>query len=254
MIEQPLAGQVALVSGGARGIGAAIVTHLDALGAHVVCLDLPNSVLHDGYATLQRPALICAGDVTQAADWQACFQRVDAHFGRCDIVVNNAGISGPVRPLVDYPDDAFERVMQVNSTGVFLGVKYAAQAMQRYQRGGNIVNIASNVGLMGSPNVIAYSASKHAVIGITKSAAKGLAAHGIRVNAVCPAPTATDMVWQLERQSSNPAAVQQALTANTPLGRYADPAEIAAAVGFLASPAASFITGAILPVDGGSVA
>ena len=254
MIEQPLVGQVALVSGGARGIGAAIAVHLDALGAQVVCLDVPDSVLHDCYATLHRPALISHGDVTRATDWQTCFQHIDTHFGRCDIVVNNAGISGPIAPLVDYPDDAFEQVMQVNSTGVFLGVKYAAQAMQRYQRGGSIVNIASNVGLMGSPNVIAYSASKHAVIGITKSAAKGLAAHGIRVNAVCPAPTATDMVWQLERRSANPAAVQQALTANTPLGRYADPAEIAAAVGFLASPAASFITGAVLPVDGGSVA
>lgn len=250
----PLQSHIALISGATRGIGAAIAQHLDALGATIVSFDLPDSDAQPLRTQLTRQPLVWSGDVRHANDWQACFHQIDAQFGRCDIVINNAGISGPIAPLYDYADDAFATVMDVNCTGVFLGMKYGAQAMMRYQRGGNIVNIASNVGLMGSPNIIAYSASKHAVIGLTKSAAKGLAQHGIRVNAVCPAPTDTAMVRQLEARSANPSAVQQALVANTPLGRYADPAEIAAAVGFLVSPGASFITGAILPVDGGSVA
>lgn len=249
-----LSGKVALITGAARGIGAAIAETLAAHSAHIVAIDLPTSDMTALCGQLPHPPLICTGDVACATDWQRWMHDITAHYGHIDIVVNNAGMSGPVAPLIDYPDDAFERVMQVNCTGVFLGMKYASQLMCAQQRGGAIVNVASNVGLMGSPNVIGYAASKHAVIGLTKSAAKGLAQFGIRVNAVCPAPTDTDMVWQLERRSANPDAVKQALVANTPMGRYADPSEIAAAVLFLASPAASFVTGACLPVDGGSVA
>lgn len=247
-----LTGQVALVTGAARGIGAAIAHTLDAHGAQVVLVDLPGHT--PDISTFRQPPILCTGDVSNAHDWQTWLAHVSAQTGRLDIVVNNAGISGPVAPLHEYPDDAFERVFQVNCTGVFLGIKYASQLMRAQQRSGSIINIASNVGLMGSPNVIGYAASKHAVIGLTKSAAKGLAAYGIRVNAVCPAPTDTDMVRQLERRSAQPEAVKQALVAHTPMQRYADPSEIAAAVLFLASADASFITGVSLPVDGGSVA
>lgn len=247
-----LTGQVALVTGAARGIGAAIAQTLDAHGARVVLVDLPGQT--PDISMYRQSPIVCSGDVSQAADWQNWLAHVSQQAGRLDIVVNNAGISGPVAPLHEYPDDAFERVFQVNCTGVFLGIKYASQLMRAQQRGGAIVNIASNVGLMGSPNVIGYAASKHAVIGLTKSAAKGLAAYGIRVNAVCPAPTDTEMVRQLERRSAQPEAVKQALVAHTPMQRYAEPGEIATAVLFLASDAASFITGVSLPVDGGSVA
>jgi NAD(P)-dependent dehydrogenase (short-subunit alcohol dehydrogenase family) len=249
-----LTGHVALVTGAARGIGAAIAQTLAHHGAHIVAIDVPDSDCTALCHQLVHPPLICTGDVSNPADWQRWLQESIAHYGHIDIIVNNAGISGPVAPLTAYPDDAFERVMQVNCTGVFLGMKYGSQVMCEQHRGGAIVNVASNVGLMGSPNVIGYAASKHAVIGLTKSAAKGLAQFGIRVNAVCPAPTDTDMVWQLDRRSASPDAVKQALVAHTPMGRYADPSEIAAAVLFLASPTASFITGACLPVDGGSVA
>ena len=247
-----LAGQVALVTGAARGIGAAIARMLDARGAHVVIVDLPGSaVSSDEYVT---PPIIFSGDVSNAADWQHWMTHIEQQVGHLDIVVNNAGISGPIAPVYDYPDEDFARVMQINCTGVFLGIKYSSQLMRAQQRPGSIINIASNVGLMGSPNVIGYATSKHAVIGLTKSAAKGLAQFGIRVNAVCPAPTNTEMVWQLERRSAQPDAVKQALVANTPMHRYADPSEIAAAVCFLASADASFITGVSLPVDGGSLA
>lgn len=239
--------QVAIVTGAGRGIGASIAHQLADAGAHVIATDIAFPEAQPGI-TQQ----VC--DVTDANAWRTLVDYIDSHYGRLDILVNNAGISGPVCALTDYPDDAFARVMEINCTGVFYGIKYGGAAMQRYGNGGSIVNISSNTGIIGSPAIIGYSASKHAVIGLTKSAAKGLASYGIRVNAVCPAPTATEMVFQLERTYTDPTMVRQRLTAGTPLGRYADPHEIAAAVCFLASAEASFVTGAILPVDGGSVA
>jgi NAD(P)-dependent dehydrogenase (short-subunit alcohol dehydrogenase family) len=239
--------QVAIVTGAGRGIGAAIALQLQSEGAHVVATDL--AFPHEQPGIIQY-----VSDVTSADAWQTLIDYVDQKFNRLDILVNNAGISGPVCPLTEYPDAAFARVMDINCTGVFYGIKYVSIAMQRYGNGGSIINIASNTGLTGSPAIIGYSASKHAVIGLTKSAAKGLAADNIRVNAVCPAPTATEMVFQLERMHTDPTLVRQRLTAGTPLGRYAEPNEIATAVCFLAGAGASFVTGAVLPVDGGSVA
>jgi len=239
--------QVAIVTGAGRGIGAAIAQHLYDAGMQVIVTDIAFPEVQPGITQY-------ISDVTSATDWQALINYVDQKFGRIDILVNNAGISGPVCALTEYPDADFARVMEINCTGVFYGIKYVGAAMKRYGNGGSIINISSNTGLVGSPAIIGYSASKHAVIGLTKSAAKGLAPDNIRVNAVCPAPTATEMVFQLERAYADPTVVRQRLTAATPLGRYADPNEIAAAVCFLASQAASFITGAVLPVDGGSVA
>lgn len=238
---------VAIVTGGGRGIGAAIARTLQHAGATVIATDVAFSDAQPGIEQIMS-------DVADATAWQQLVEHVDSTYGRIDVLVNNAGISGPVCPITDYPDDEFVRVMNINCTGVFYGIKYVSRAMKRHGKGGSIVNISSNTGLVGSPSIIAYSASKHAVVGLTKSAAKGLATDGIRVNAICPAPTATEMVFQLERSYGNADVVRQRLTAGTPLGRYADPDEIAAAVLFLASKHASFITGAILPVDGGSVA
>ena len=238
---------VAIVTGGGRGIGAAIARTLQHAGATVIATDVAFSDAQPGIEQI-------ISDVADATAWQQLVEHVDSTYGRIDVLVNNAGISGPVCPITEYPDDAFVRVMNINCTGVFYGIKYVSRAMKRHGKGGSIVNISSNTGLVGSPSIIAYSASKHAVVGLTKSAAKGLATDGIRVNAICPAPTATEMVFQLERSYGNADVVRQRLTAGTPLGRYADPDEIAAAVLFLASKHASFITGAILPVDGGSVA
>jgi len=248
--------RIALITGGARGIGAAIATAFAHDGYDIAIADLPSSdtsAIAHSISQLGRQCLVCTGDVSRASDWQQWLATIDQHYGRLDVVVNNAGISGPIAAIVDYPDEAFDQVMAINTKGVFLGIKYGAKAMLGYGNGGNIVNISSNAGLGGSPQIIGYSTSKHAVIGLTKSAAKGFATQGIRVNAVCPAPTDTEMVHQLERLAGTDIA-RQRLTAGTPMGRYGQPHEIAAAVVFLASPAASFITGAILPVDGGSVA
>jgi NAD(P)-dependent dehydrogenase (short-subunit alcohol dehydrogenase family) len=150
--------------------------------------------------------------------------------------------------------ETFDQVLAVNVRGVFLGVKHAAPALRR-RGGGAIVNIASVAGQMGDPNIIAYIASKHAVIGITRSAAIGLGPHGIRVNAVCPSPVETRMMRSLEVGLAGNAAsaeiVKKAMTERIPLGRYAEPDEIAALIAFLGSDEAKFINGSQYTIHGG---
>lgn len=258
MTHRPLDGKIALVTGAGRGIGRAIATRLAEDGADVVILDLRLDSLTDSVAAVEAAggrALPLARDVASAEDWQMAIASVLEQWGRLDILVNNAGIGGPVSPFLDYPEEAYDQVMAVNTRGVFLGIKYAGRAL-RDGGGGAIVNIASVSGLSGSRGILAYTASKHAVIGLTKVAAVELAQYKIRVNAVCPAPTATEMMFNLERTVSpgNPDAVRQRFHASIPLARYGEPAEIAATVAFLAGPDSSFITGAALTVDGGMLA
>ncbi len=246
-------GRVALVTGAARGIGAAVVQQLAAAGASVVGWDLPGAGWQDAMPADGTRWLAEHGDVGDAADWQRIVAATLARFGRLDVLVNNAGISGDIASLMDYDDAVFDTVMRVNTRGVYLGTKHAARAMKAGGRGGAIVNLSSVSGLGGGRFTVAYTASKHAVVGMTKLAASELAPHRIRVNAVCPAPTSTEMMFEMERTQSpaDPELVRRAMTRMIPLGRYGEPGEIAAAVCFLASDAASFISGAALPVDGG---
>ena len=253
----PLAGRVALVTGAARGIGLAIAARLAADGADVVAFDLPGTPLDACQAAVLGAGarfVPFVGDVVQRADWEQALATAQEQFGQLDILVNNAGIAGPISPIVTYPEAEFDRVMAVNTRSVFLGMQQAGHAMQA--RGGSIINIASVSGLSGSRYILAYTASKHAVIGMTKVAALEFAPYGIRVNAVCPAPPATEMMFHLERTQApdNPEAARQRLTAGIPLGRYGQPSEIAAAVAFLASDEASFMTGSAMTVDGGMLA
>ena len=255
--SQRLQAKVAIVTGAARGIGCAIVERFTSEGARIIAFDLPGSPLDECLAIARAAgtqALALEGDVTISADWERAVSLAVTQYGGLDILVNNAGIAGPIKMIVDYPEDAFDRVMAVNVRGVFLGTKHAAQAMLSH--GGVIINMASVSGLSGSRAIVAYTSSKHAVIGMTKVAALELAPHGIRVNAVCPAPTATDMMTNLERTQSpeNLAAARERMVAGIPLARYGEPAEIAAVVAFLASAEASFMTGAAVTVDGGMLA
>lgn len=251
-------GKVVAVTGAAGGIGRALVLRFVSEGARVAAVDLPGAGLEETVAAAKAAggeAVALPADVSVSDQVAAFVRATTERFGGLDVLCNNAGVQGWCGPAADYPEDVFARVLAVNVTGVWLGMKHAYPAL-RARGGGAIVNTASTAGLGGAPNFIAYAASKHAVVGLTKTAALEWASAGVRVNAVCPAATQTPMIDSLERglNPGDPAAVRAAMRASIPLGRYADPAEIAALAAFLASADASFITGGIYTVDGGSKA
>ena len=240
-----LSGKTALITGGARGQGAAHGRQLAEEGARVLLADI-----RDDLGDQQARDLGAAGrdvhflhlDVTDPEHWNAAVHTAEERFGHLDVLVNNAGVVR-VAPVVDESDDGWHSTMAVNSTGVFYGMRAAIPAMRR-DGGGSIVNIASIYGPVGAPGYIAYTASKGAVIAMTKVAALEHAHHRIRVNAICPGPVRSPMSAQ-----EGDASVDV-----TPLRRRAEPEEISSAVAFLASDDAVYITGAELAVDGGYLA
>jgi 3alpha(or 20beta)-hydroxysteroid dehydrogenase len=253
-----LAGRAAIVTGAARGIGLSGVERLVSEGVNVLAFDLPGADFNAALAlNAQGRGKVVAfgGDVTHSAAWDAALATTVDTFGRIDVLFSNAGISGPTDPVSRCTEDDFDRVMAVNARGVFLGLKLVGSAMA--ERGsGVIVNVSSISGLGGSANVFAYCASKHAVVGMTKAAAVHYAPKGVRVVALCPCPTDTDMMAYAESRVSpdNPAAARPVFTAGIPLGRYGQPSEIANVLAFVVSDSASFLTGTIIPVDGGVMA
>jgi NAD(P)-dependent dehydrogenase (short-subunit alcohol dehydrogenase family) len=254
---EQFAGKVVVVTGAGGGIGRATALRFAAAGARVVAVDIRPEPLAETLADLVQAgsAIAVQADVSRAADVARVAEAAVAHFSGVDHLFNNAGIFGAVTSFLDYPEDTFDRVMAINVKGVFLGIKVFAPLM-RTRGGGAIVNTASTAGFRGIAKAVAYSASKHAVLGITKSAAKALADDGIRVNAICPAMIDTPMAEVVEA-GNNPAAPAQArqrLIAGIPLHRYGTPEEVAALVTFLCSPAAAFITGSAFGMDGGSEA
>lgn len=260
-----LHGRRALITGAAGGIGSATARAFAREGALVALVDLDENALRALSEELAdatgRPAddfLPLAGDVTDAADVERYMGIVVERLGGLDALFNNAGIEGLVAPVQDYDDEMFERVLRVNVRGVWLNLKRAISIMLE-RGGGSIVNASSGAGLLGLPFMSAYVASKHAVLGMSRSAAVELAASGIRVNAVCPGPVGTRMMGSLEEQRAELAgqSVDEAraeFAGPIPMGRYGKPEEVAETVTFLSSDAASYITGAAITVDGGRTA
>ncbi len=251
-------GKVALITGGGNGIGRASSVAFARYGAKVVVVDRDKDGGESTAGIIRQQggqALFVAADVTRSADVQNYVKAAVDAFGSIDCFHNNAGIEGKVAPTAEYDEDTFDAVMGVNVKGVFLGMRHVLPVMLR-QNSGAIVNTASVAGLMGSPGMSAYSASKHAVIGLTKVAAGEVARAGIRVNAVCPGPIDTRMIHSLHSMVNpdNPAAVGERYQAAIPIGRYGTVDEIANVVMFLCSDLASNVTGAHYVVDGGRTA
>jgi NAD(P)-dependent dehydrogenase (short-subunit alcohol dehydrogenase family) len=251
---KPLHDQVAVISGAAKGIGLATATRLASDGAHVIALDLPQSdfaPLEQAVAAQGRRLVCIGGDVRAPEDWAAAALAAVSGFGRIDVLVNSAGVAGPFAPIDQYPIEAFDAVLGINLKGSWLGIRATAAELRKTK--GRIVNISSTAGLGGGQNTLAYTTSKHAVIGLTKLAAVEMAGAGVRVNVVCPSPTNTDMMRQLEvgRSDDEIRFIRARFENNCPMGRYGEPEEIAAAIAFLAGPESSFITGAVVSVDGG---
>ena len=233
-------GQVAIVTGGARGIGHGIATRLARDGCRVAVWDRDPSAPQDGF----EAALALAVDVADAASVAHGLATTLERFGRVDVLVNNAGINGPVLPVEDYPLEAWNRVLAVDLTGVFLCCRAAVPQMRRAGYG-RIVNVASIVGKEGAPYIAAYAAAKAGVIGFTKSLARELVGSGVLVNAIAPVITETDLFREMTAEHIASAK------AKIPMGRFLTIEEIAAMVAWIASPECSFTTGFAFDLSGG---
>jgi NAD(P)-dependent dehydrogenase (short-subunit alcohol dehydrogenase family) len=251
MIETDLTGKVALVTGASRGIGAAVAQAFREAGARVALVARDAEALDwiaDGLGAEEGDALAIPADVSDPAAMAAAVDRVLEEFGRLDFACNNAAGGGhPPTPLAEVPVEAFDSGIAVSLRGVFLSMRAEIPAMLR-SGGGAIVNISSTAGLEAVGGLATYVAAKHGVEGLTKVAALDYAAAGVRVNAVSPGPILTG---NLERAG---AAAQEAAANAMPLKRVGRPEEVAAAVVWLCSEAAGFITGTTLTIDGGKLA
>jgi NAD(P)-dependent dehydrogenase (short-subunit alcohol dehydrogenase family) len=248
-MDKPFTGKVAVVTGGSSGIGRATALAFAAEGARVAVASRRPAESEETVRMITAQggeACFIATDVAREPDVKRLIAETMSRWGHLDFAFNNAGILGPAFvPTPDYPLADWERVLSVNLTGVFLAMKYEIPAMLT-TGGGAIVNMSSVAGKIGGPVSIAYYSSKHGVIGATKGAAMEYAARGIRVNAVCPAIIKTPMA-----DETFPPEMEAGLIAAHPIGRFGAPEEVAAAVTFLCSEKASFITGLALDVDGG---
>lgn len=248
-------GKVAIVTGGGGGIGRATSIAFARAGARVMVVDRDANAAQDSAAAanaLGTEARSHTADVARAGEVRGYVQATLDAWGRIDCFFNNAGIEGVVTPITEYDEELFDAVIAVNLKGVFLGLRHVLPVMVG-QGGGTVVNTASTAGLFGSPGMAAYTAAKHGVLGLTKTAAVDVGRAGVRVNAVCPGPVETRMMRSLEamRNPADPEAVHTSLSAGMPTGRYTRPEEIANAVLFLSSELSGNLTGTHILIDGG---
>ena len=251
-----LEGKVAVITGGAGGIGKEAGRLFVAEGADVLLVDVDEQALKSACDEIgSNKVSYCVADVTSAEDNQTMIQTAEERYGGVDILLANAGVEGDVDSIVDYDEARFDQVMAVNVKGPFLGLKAAIPAIEK-RGGGSIIITSSVAGINGAANVAPYVTSKHAVIGMMKSAAKECAAMNIRVNTVNPSPVETRMMRSLEEgfAPGQAAEAKQGMQDNIPLGRYAEPIDIAKIMLFLSSDDAEFLTGSVYMADGGSTA
>jgi 3(or 17)beta-hydroxysteroid dehydrogenase len=251
-MEQRLAGKTALVTGGASGIGLALAQRFALEGAHVVIGDVDAAAGERACAETPNFAFERL-DVTDDQAWQAVTDGVAARYGRLDILVNNAGIIA-VASIESITLETWRRVQSVNVDGTFLGCRHGVRAMK--ERGGAILNMSSVSGIVGGHNLVAYNAAKGAVRLLTKSVALHCArqSYGIRCNSIHPGFVETRMLEDIAAGGRDPEALREKLRAGVPLGRNAEPSEIAALTAYLASDEAAFVTGAEFVIDGGVTA
>ena len=248
-----LKGKVSVITGGAGGIGVAAGRLFAQEGASVLLVDLGEAALQQAVQTISSDAVSYAvADVTQPEQIQHFVSTAVQRYGGIDIFLANAGIEGVVKPITEYPVEVFDQVMAVNVRGVWLGLKYVMPEMQK-RGGGSIVITSSVAGIRGTAGVSAYITSKHAVIGMMRTAALEGAPVGIRVNTVNPAPIETRMMRALEEGFAPGSAAQakQRIATTVPLQRYGTPEEVAQLMLFLASDESRYCTGGVYMVDGG---
>ena len=245
--------RAAVITGGGGAIGRHTALELASRGIAVVVAEIDEALARETVDAVEAQggtAVAVRVDVSDDAAVAACVAACEERFGGLDAFFNNAAMGGAIAPITDYPLDDFDRVLAVNVRGVMLGMRHAIPAMRR-RGGGSIVNVSSQAGLRGVPNLSAYSASKHAVIGLTRGASLEVAGDGIRVNAVAPGPTDTAMMRGIEDEVRDQGGDPSVFVDNIPVGRYGHPEEIAALVAWLLADAPAFLTGAVLPIDGG---
>lgn len=250
--------KVALVTGGSSGIGRAAALAFASEGARVVVADL---AVEGGEETVRiiksrgGESAFVKTDISQPAEAEAMVKRTVATYGRLDCAFNNAGIAGARGTFVDYPEDEWERIIRINLKGVWLCMKYELRQMVA-QGSGAIVNTASTMAVVGSPNACAYTAGSHGIVGLVKCAALEYAKKNIRVNAVCPGVVRTPLIEELLSRvpGGEKAKAEAQLAARSPMERMGTPEEVAEAVVWLCSGDASFVNGALLPLDGGFLA
>jgi NAD(P)-dependent dehydrogenase (short-subunit alcohol dehydrogenase family) len=246
--------RVAIVTGGAKGIGLASAECLVRLGAAVLLVDVSAEALETGKQGLgENPGHVdgVIADISKMADAERAVQTAVERFGGVDILVNNAGIQTFGDPVTT-TEEIWDKTMDVNLKGHWMMSKCAIPEMLKRGKGA-IVNVSSVQGLASQRNVVAYSTSKHAMIGLTRSMAVDMASRNIRVNCVCPGTVSTPMIESIIALDSDPDRLRQILNKMHPLGRIAQPSEIGEVIAFLASDRASFMTGSIVTVDGGLI-
>ena len=252
-----LDGKIAVVTGAAGVIGSAAMKLLAERGARIVAVDRSKQDIEAAIRDLpaSAQALAVAADVTGEDEVAEYVRATIDRFGTIDVFYNNAGIEGAVKPIAEYPLETFRKVIDVNVVGVFLGIKHVLPVMLKQDKG-SIINTASIAGLIGSPHIAVYSASKHAVIGLTKSAAWECSGTGVRVNCVCPGLIDSRMLSSIlqGRNVGNEPPPNEKIVERIPARRLGQASEVASIVAFLASDEASYVSGSSYTVDGGRTA